>query len=205
MPRSFKNPDKNYIEGNFKSSKHPRSPSPKRMDYEKKSRTKPDNHTRCTFIHPSTGKRCKNLLGSYPRFCELHTLLVHNVFIGKSQIQAAGNGLYAGPFGFKKGQVIGKYSMSWNKVPLGTLKKRCTTDHCWSYTFCDDGDKNNTPCWDGLDIRSTLMRNINDAHGSKFKNNCYFDVIKNQVYVIASKDIKPHRELFVSYGKHYWN
>jgi hypothetical protein len=131
-------------------------------------------------------------------------MLINNVYIAKSQIEAAGNGLFAGPYGFKRGDVIGKYSYPWNKVKLKTLESRCRKDKCWSYVFCDEGEDGQTQCWDGLDIRSTLMRNINDAHNSKFKNNSYFDVIDGEVYVIASRNIKPSRELYCSYGKLFW-
>lgn len=203
--RHFKSPAKQYTEGNFKTTTAPHTPSPKRSDYEQRALTKDDGMSKCTYINPHDGKRCKNLLGMYPKFCELHTIMIYNVFIGKSNITKAGNGLFAGPHGFKKGDVIGKYSFSWNNVTLGRLEERCSDDNCWSYVFCEEGDSEDTQCWDGLDIRSTLMRNINDAHNSRFKNNCYFDVIKDQVYVIASRNIKPYKEIFVDYGRNYWN
>lgn len=202
---SFKNKDPNYVEGAFKKTRHPRSPSPKRKNYEQKALTKDDNKSRCTFVHPVMGKRCKNKLGLYPEYCHLHTMAIQNVYIDQSQIEQAGNGLYAGPFGFKKGDIIGRYSFPWNEVSLGTLEKRCKDEKCWSYIFCNEGDDAKTKCWDGLDIRSTLMRNINDAHKSKHKNNCIFDVKGKEVFVIAAKNIKPKSELFVSYGKDYWN
>jgi hypothetical protein len=87
---------------------------------------------------------------------------------------------------------------------LGKLEKRCKDDNCWSYIFCDEGQSSKTKCWDGLDIRSTIIRNINDAHNSKFKNNAYFDIKKGKVYAIASRTIKPHREIFIDYGENYW-
>ena len=65
-----------------------------------------DGWYRCTYIDPTTNKRCALKLGLYPRYCELHTMLIQNVYISKSHIKAAGNGLYAGPYGFKKGDVI---------------------------------------------------------------------------------------------------
>lgn len=202
--KSFHNPDKHFVEGKFKSSARPKSPSPKRKDFAKVANTKPDKKTRCTYVHKETGKRCALKLGLYPRYCELHTMLINNLYIAKSNIKAAGNGLYAGPYGFKKGDVIGVYSNSWNRVDLGTLEKRCKDDKCWSYIFCDEGDSKNTKCWDGLDIKSTIIRNINDAHGSSFRNNSYFDVIKGKVYAIASRNIKPHTEIFIDYGESYW-
>lgn len=205
--KTFKSPNKNYKLGNFKQTKRPKSPSPKRKDYSLKAKVVSDKVSQCTYIHPQTHKRCKNKLGLYPEFCHLHTLAIHNIYIAPSQIQNAGNGLFAGSFGFKKGDIIGKYNETWNSANLGQIDKRCNDEHCWSYVFCDDKDKNdykNTKCWDGLDIRSTLMRNINDAHGSTFKNNAYFDVIRGNVYVIASRNIKPNKEIFVKYGSKYW-
>lgn len=205
--KKFTSPTKRFQLGHFKQSKHPKSPSPVRKDYPQKAKLVSDHSSRCTYIHPTTNKRCKNKLGLYPEFCHLHTIAIHNVYIAKSQIPNAGNGLFSGPFGFKKGDIIGRYDEKWNQVQLGTLEKRCKDDHCWSYVFCDDDNKTDykkTKCWDGLDIRSTLMRNINDAHGSEFKNNAYFDVIRGHVYVIASRNIKPKTEIFVNYGKRYW-
>lgn len=205
--RKFKSPSKNYQIGEFKTTTRHKSPSPKLKDFEKRALTKDDKKSICTYIHPDTGKRCKNLLGLYAEYCELHTMMVYNVFIGKSKIKGAGNGLYTGPYGFKKGDIIGQYSFPWNAVKLKTIENRCTNDNCMSYVFCGDEithDKDNPQCWDGLDIRSTIMRNINDAHNSAFRNNAFFDVIKGHVYVIASRTIKPMREIYVNYGRHYW-
>jgi hypothetical protein len=204
MSKTFKSPDKNYAIGNFRTTRRPRTPSPKRRNYQNVALTKDDKKSRCTYIHPQTGKRCHNKLGLYPEYCEMHTMLIHNVFIAKSSIEMAGNGLFAGPYGFKKGDKVGKYSHAWNEVKLGTLHKRCSDDNCWSYVFCNEGEGDDTKCWDGLDIRSTLMRNINDAYKSGHRNNCYFDVLKGQVYVIASRNIKPYSELYVSYNSQYW-
>lgn len=198
MPKKYKSPLK------YDQTRHPRAVSPKRRDYTQRAQKKADSITECTYVDRKTGHKCRRLLGLYPEFCELHTVLIHNVYIDKSGIKAAGNGLFAGPFGFKKGSVIGQYSYPWNKVKMGTIEKRCKNDNCWSYVFCDEGETQDTACWDGLDIRSTLMRNINDAHKSRYKNNAYFDVINGQVYVIASKAIAAGSEIFVTYGKEYW-
>ena len=96
----FKNPDNSYSD--FKTTKRPHSISPKRKDYLKKALKKDDHHSKCTYIDPNTNKRCKMDLEMYPRFCKLHTILVENLYIGKSNISQAGNGLFVGPYGFKK-------------------------------------------------------------------------------------------------------
>ena len=204
MPKRFENPDKHFVEGNFETTTRPKTASPKRKDYEKKALKKDDKHSRCTYIHSESGKRCKLKLGLYPKYCHLHTMMIDNVYIAKSNIEQAGNGLFAGPYGFKKGDIVGQYSHPWNAVKLDTIQHRCKNDKCWSYVFCDEGESSKTQCWDGLDIRSTVIRNINDARKSKFKNNCYFDIVKGEVYALASKEIKPLTEIFVDYGKNYW-
>lgn len=204
--KKFTSPNKAYNPKYFKTTRTPKSPSPKRKDYGSRAQTKDDGKSRCTYIHPETNKRCRNKLGLYPTFCKLHTMVIENVFIAPSQIKGAGNGLFAGPYGFKRGEIIGEYSKPWNALSKGTLEKRCKEDDkCYSYSFCDTGSAKNTKCWDGLDLRSTIMRNINDAHKSKFRNNSFFDIIRGHVYVIASKNIKPKTEIFVTYGNEYWN
>lgn len=200
--RKFKSPIKAYQEGHFDTVSRPHSPSPKRKDYRKASQTKSDKVSRCTYIHPDTNRRCKNKLGPYPQYCKLHTLAIENLYIDKSNIEKGGNGLFVGPYGFKKGDIIGLYSYPWNYVKAETLEKRCNNNNnCYSYALCDDGTDN---CWDGLDIRSTLMRNINDAHKSGFHNNCEFVSKKGKVYVAATRNLKPKTELFVNYGPSYW-
>lgn len=203
MLKKFKSPHKEFR--NFTTTRRPRSPSPKRKDYNTRALTKDDNKSKCTYISSITHKRCKNLLGLYPQFCEMHTLEINNLFIAKSLIKDAGNGLYSGSYGFQKGDIIGQYSFPWNFVNMKSLERRCKNDRCYSYVLCDDSSNLNANCWDGLDIRSTLVRNANDAHNSQFRNNAYFEIIKNQVYMVASRNIKPFKEIYVSYGKSFWS
>lgn len=196
--KKFKSPNKNYI--NFKSTARPKSPSPKRKDYQEVALRKSDKKSRCTYIHPETNKRCKIKLGIYPRYCHLHTLLIENLKISKSKIPNAGNGLFAGPYGFNKGDLIGEYALPWMEVKGETLSRRKNPD--FSYVFCKDQKRNekDETCYDGIDIRSTIVRNANDAHGSVYKNNAYFN---GSGQVIASKKINPFEEIFINYGETY--
>ena len=203
MSKSFKSPDPNFVKGNFKSIKK-KHISPKRKDYEIKAKTKVDKTSKCGYINNSNNSRCKLKLGLYPEYCHLHTMLIDNVYIEKSNIRKGGNGLFVGPYGFKKGDIIGKYSFPYNQVSLENLERRCKKEKCWDYVFCDMKNKGQK-CWDGLDLRSTIIRNINDAHNSKFRNNSYFEVKGDNVYARASRNIKPFSEIFISYGSKYWN
>lgn len=215
--RIFKSPDIRYRK--YRSIKRPFSPSPKRRDFEKVALTKPDNHSMCTFIIPETGKRCKLQLGIYPRFCHLHTQLIYNVHVAKSGIKKGGNGLYVGLYGFKKGMIIGEYSEDKIKVNGDAFRKRNGKDRYNEYKdvndmylLCANTKKNEKEiCWDALDIRSTIIRNANDAHNSNFRNNAYFDQKRNRngkihVYMVASRNIAAGKEILCSYGDNdsYW-
>jgi hypothetical protein len=208
---SFKSPEKKYR--NFKSTKRPFSPSPKRADYEKVALIKP-NGDHCTYILES-GKRCKMLLGLYPRFCHFHTLQILNLYIDKSKIPNAGNGLFSGLYGFKKGMIIGEYSENWMNVKETRQRTRngngkTSND---SYLLCAEQKKNQKQkdilCWDALDIRSTITRNANDGHGSQFRNNAYFKQItdskgKIHIYMVSSRNIAGFKEILCDYGPSYF-
>lgn len=183
------------------------------MKYNQVAQTQSDKKTKCG-VENSDGTKCKNKLGAYPEYCWKHSLELENLAIRPSNIPNAGYGLYAGPYGYKKGDLITQYGNSWNEVPLKTLEKRCElqkdflkekSKDCWEYVFCNDFDSPNSKCYDGLDIRSTIGRYANDAHQSNFRNNAYFEIIKGKPFIIASRTIKPFKEIFVSYGKFYWN
>lgn len=197
----FTNPDHRYNKNSIKVARSNRLPLAKESDFKNKIKTKSDSHSKCRYINPETHKRCKNSLGIYPKFCYTHTMLIENLYVDESKIKNGGIGLFSGPFGIKKNQIIGKYSNPQNYLPSHLHDRRCLKDkNCFQYVFCD---KNK--CWDASDIRSTITRYINDARGTEFRNNCYFEIINNDVYVIASRNIKPFKELFVSYGGNYWN
>jgi hypothetical protein len=201
----FKNPNKLYDPKYFKlySTSH--------------SKLKKNEQGKCDYINPESNKKCKNHIGLYPQFCFIHTLLINNVFISESNIKNAGNGLFAGKFGFKKGDIIGLYSNKNNKLTQNDVIEKCNRikdDSCWEYVLCNLKKKGQTEhdivCWDGEDTHSTIMRFINDARKSGYKNNSYFYIKNNKkrepiAYVIASKNIKPYEEIFVSYGKNYWS
>jgi hypothetical protein len=207
MKREFKSPKKNYQKGHFTTSQHPFSPSPKRSDYQEIALVKSDKHSRCTYIHPETNKRCKIKLGLYPQFCHLHTMLIDNLYISKSHIVNGGNGLFAGTMGFKEDDIIGEYSQKFNSVKQKRIDNRSENPN-YSYVFCKNpkrGEKEeDSQCYDGLDARSTIIRNANDSHGSTFKNNAYFSVKKDHVYMLASKKISPFSEIFCNYGDSYF-
>lgn len=182
-------------------------PSPKDINYYNIVLTQPDNVSKCN------SKNCDNILGLYPKYCFIHTLKKYNLYISKSCIQDVGMGLFSGPNGFKKGDVIGKYSSEQNQITYGELleKNKNYTDinERTKYILCNIPKKNQNQedvmCWDGLDIRSTILRFINDSYNTKFKNNTYFTIQNDEAYVVALENIKPFHELYISYGTKYWD
>lgn len=188
--------------------------SPKTKNFEKyalKHPEKTDNDNRiCRYIDKKTNKRCQMKLGHYQKFCQLHSLTIDNLYVDKSGIKGAGYGLFAGPFGFKKGDRIGEYSLDAIRVKIDMIDKRSRNPD-YSYTFCarETRGKPDVDCWDALDYRTTIIRYANDARNSEFKNNSYFFEKKKDgethVYLIASKHIEPLEEIMVSYGEDYWD
>lgn len=206
----FKSPDPKYR--NPKQAKAPKPANPNSRVFVKTAQTQSDGTSRCTFIDRASGDRCKNKLGLYPEFCWLHTLKVNNLVIKKSQIKGAGNGLFAGEHPFKKGDLIAQYGSRKNFVTENTLQKRCRYKgkKCMEYVFCDEEglsknhlEKHGENCWDGLDIRSTIARFSNSAHGSRFKYNSEFDLIRGNPYLVARRDIPAGAEIFTDYGETY--
>jgi len=217
--KHFKTSLDKYNPKYFETANRHKSPSPKRSDYESRSVTKPTEE-RCIYIDKDTTKRCKLHIGIYPKYCHIHTTLIENLFVAESNIPNAGRGLFAGPLGFSKNEIIGEYSYDYMKVKQGRLNSRNGKDEHGenkpvntSYIFCDEqkrGQKeSDVQCWDGLDKNSTIIRNANDAHGSNYRNNAYFIKKKDKnskthIYVIASRRIAGLREILVSYGDFYF-
>ena len=158
----------------------------------------------CSFVNPETRVKCQNKLGKYINFCWLHTDLVQNIQIKKSQIPNSGYGLYAGSKGFKKGEKIALYGTPNNHVLEKTLNAKCESakdfNKCWGdYVLC-----HGKHCWDGRNPKSTISRYANDCHGSSFKCNSHFEIFKGVPWLVATRNIPPGQEIFCSYGKDYW-
>jgi len=64
-------------------------------------------------------------------------------------------------------------------------------------------------CVDAQHTLWSLGRYANDAAGfgrlEKLRNNSIYKVIKRKPYIIATRNLKPDMEIFVSYGKEYWD
>ncbi|MDZ4668892.1 MAG: SET domain-containing protein [bacterium] len=123
--------------------------------------------------------------------------------IKKSHIPGAGKGLFASAL-FKRGDRVIEYTgdiITWAQCK----KRNETLDGVGAYYFYVSAKK----CVDAQNCLDSLARYANDAAGfvriDGIRNNSRFEVIRGKPFIIASRNIKPGEEVFVSYGKEYWD
>ncbi len=117
--------------------------------------------------------------------------------IKESNLAGAGLGLFTAGF-ISKGARIVQYK-----------GRRCT----WKEVKNDDGNfyifyVTSSHVIDAQNYKASFARYINDAAGltrvKGLTNNTHFLREKDKIFVEAIKDIPAGGELFVSYGKEYW-
>lgn len=122
------------------------------------------------------------------------------IYVGKSSLPKAGKGLFT-TIPIKKGEVVCEYE--GERITWAEATRRNDKDK-GGYVFYLT--KKN--CVDAYDAVDTFGRYANDAAGlSRVKgtrNNSIYEIRKNKVYIVATKNIKAGSEIFVSYGKQYW-
>jgi uncharacterized protein len=121
--------------------------------------------------------------------------------VKKSTLPNAGKGLFTLK-DIKKGEIVCEYKgerIKWADATERNEKNK------GGYVFYIN--KNN--CIDAYDYKDTFGRYANDAAGvgriKGFRNNSTYDIVKNRVYIRATRNIPAGSEIFVSYGQSYWN
>lgn len=127
------------------------------------------------------------------------SLLEKDLVVKRSTIPNSGKGLFTKVF-IPKGTQIVEY-----KGKVSTWKE---VDH-------DDGKNgyiyyvNRNFVIDASSNKKALARYANDANGLKqvkgVKNNCVYRQDNMRVFIEAVKDIPANTEIFVRYGKEYWD
>lgn len=140
---------------------------------------------------------CIYPIGLNAKFCNAHTLQLENVFVAKSNIPGAGYGLFAGPKGFKNGEIITKYGSYENEISYQEVLEMPNT----TYVLCDKKNK----CWNGENKMYSVGRYCNDCHKTVYACNSEFEFINGKAYILATNDIPPYHEIFTNYGSMYWN
>ena len=123
----------------------------------------------------------------------------HSFILKQSTLSGAGSGLFTLNY-IAKGTCLLEYKgtiTSWKNVNHNDGKN--------AYVFY----VNRNHVVDAQDHPLELARYINDANGlQKIKgvtNNTYYVIKKKRVFVYALKNIKAGSEIFVDYGKGYWD
>lgn len=124
--------------------------------------------------------------------------LEEQLSIKESTLPGAGKGLFTtGPIA--KGEIITEYTgdiRTWKEVEYDA-------DNAYIYYV------NRNRVIDARNNLSSLARYANDAQGLQrikgITNNATYVNKKNRIYIVALKDILAGSEIFVSYGKEYWD
>ncbi len=122
--------------------------------------------------------------------------------IRKSKIPGAGKGLFTTE-PIKKGEKIVEYT--GENITWAECKKRNELlEGFGAYYFYVSERK----CVDAQNSPDAMARYANDAAGLMripgIRNNSNYAVIEGKPYIVASRNIKPGEEIFVSYGRDYW-
>lgn len=125
------------------------------------------------------------------------------LYVKKSKLPKAGKGLFTDTE-IPKGAIVCEYEgekVTWKEC----LRRNENMEGKGGYFF-HINDRN---CVDAQHTLWAMGRYANDAGGpskvAELKNNAKYEVIKNKPYIVAIKKIKANEEVFVSYGKAYWD
>jgi uncharacterized protein len=121
--------------------------------------------------------------------------------VKKSKIPNAGDGLFTKKKFFKGDKIV---EYLGEIIDYQEYSKR-TEDDKYGYMLYID----RKTCIDAYNTPQFVARYANDASGLKrvpgLKNNCEYEIDGRRAYIIAKQDIKAGEELFVNYGKEYWD
>ncbi len=124
------------------------------------------------------------------------------LYVKKSQIPKSGKGLYT-THDIKKGERVCEYEgekLTWKEC----LARNEAQKGKGAYYFY----VNSKNCVDAQYTLSAMARYANDAAGfgrvQGLRNNSKYEVIKGVPYIVATRNIKAGSEIFVAYGKEYW-
>ena len=122
--------------------------------------------------------------------------------VKKSQLPGAGKGLYTKEF-IEEGTAIVEYK--GEIIDDKESERRAEEEDIYGYMFFI----NKKRCIDAYHTPQHVARYANDARGiarvKGLKNNSDYEIVKKKCFITATKDIQPGEEIFVDYGKEYWD
>ena len=139
--------------------------------------------------------------------CWIHLSKYRNLRIKKSTIPNSGFGLFASKKAFNRGDLIDKYPgrIIKNKALDRTYKNHPKYKGLAPYSLCD-GIEDDSWCVNANRSSDGPVRYANDK--SLNAANMHPKIVNKKLLrmeTYASKRIKPQQEIFMSYGRNYWN
>jgi len=126
-------------------------------------------------------------------------LLEKHLVVKRSTLKGAGKGLFT-TRDIPRGKKIVEY-----KGKITTWKEVDSRDGMNGYIYY----VNRHHVIDAAETTEALARYANDAKGlvkaEGLKNNCTYNIEGKRVYIVSMKNIPAGSELFVGYGKEYWD
>ena len=125
---------------------------------------------------------------------------MNSLEIKKSQLTNAGKGLFTKK-DIKKGMKVAEYK--GEKITWKEAKKRAQYNKDGYVFFIS-----NKLCIEAYRAVRNYGRYANDAKGLSrikgLKNNSVYNIEKDKVFIVATKNIPAGSEIFVDYGAEYW-
>lgn len=122
------------------------------------------------------------------------------LYVKKSQLPGAGKGLFTDSF-IRKGSRIVEYT--GDIITFKEYDQRVQKNH-YGYLLYINKDH----CIDAYGHPEALARYANDADGLFRKkglfNNSKYEIIGTRGFIVAFRNIPAGSEIFVGYGKSYW-
>jgi uncharacterized protein len=127
------------------------------------------------------------------------------LYVKESTLPNAGKGLFVAR-DVKKGEIITEYEgerITWAECLERNEKKEGSEQGAYYFHI------NSKNCIDAEHTLWAMGRYANDAKGrARIKgitNNSAYKIIKKRAFIVATKNIKANSEVFVPYGKAYWD
>ena len=125
-----------------------------------------------------------------------------NLIVKKSQLPGAGKGLFTKD-SITEGTRIVEYK--GEIIDDKESERRAEDEDIYGYMFYI----NKKHCIDAYYTPQYEARYANDASGlirvKGLKNNSDYEVVGKKCFITATRDILPGEEIFVDYGKEYWD
>jgi hypothetical protein len=135
----------------------------------------------------------------------------YNLYIKSSQIENSGLGVYTSDF-ISNNTLIDEYIGDIVKIggPYVVNIDDIFGIDAFNFPRCYMGMLNDASFISKKTIKKnrkkiTIINEKNyDVNKNQLKNNCEFTIKKKRCFVYSTRDIQKDEELFVSYGKSYW-